>query len=371
MGGERARLPLAFEPRRRGRIGLKERAGRPLEPAAGVVTGSELPVPEQARAAPRATPRAARRLLLVSASAALVAIAIYTVTVQTRVGQLLGELILGGRLAAPAIILNAEQVLSTLSRTTLVIGSVTVIAIALLQRREWLAVAAAVAIIGANASTQLLKQVVLDRTDLLEGMFYPLPNSFPSGHATAAASIAVGMILVLPPLLRAPSVVLSAVVVAVVGISTLAAGWHRMGDAVGGVFVATAWGAGVAGVLAWRRGVDVVGRRTATLGDLTSRIPIVVGVLVLILAGLAYLVAALDPLDVLVVLAERGGSLAFFVIGVLFTIGTSLLALGALGFALRDIGLDPRTTRTRKGMRRPHAPKPTTPEEGSGADTRI
>jgi membrane-associated phospholipid phosphatase len=328
-------------------------AARARDPDPGAVTGSELPAPAHARA----TPRAARRLLLVSITAALVAAALYTVTVQTRLGQLLGELILGGRLAAPAIIVNAEQVLSNLSRTTLVIGSVTVIVIALLQRREWLAVAAAVAIIGANASTQLLKLVVLDRTDLLEGMFYPLPNSFPSGHATAAASIAVGMLLVLPPLLRAPSVVLSAIVVAVVGISTLAAGWHRMADAVGGVFVATAWGAGAAAVLAWRRGVDVVGRRTATLGDLTSRIPIIVGVVVLILAGLAYLVVALDPLDVLLVLAERGGSLAFFVIGVLFTIGTSLLALGALGFALRDIGLDPRTGQAPRAVRGPGSPR--------------
>ena len=297
---------------------------------------------------PTADPRpgraqAARRLGLVSAATAIVAAALYLVTVGTRLGQLVGELILGGRPASPATVAGAEQVLGSLSRTSLVIGTVTVIAIALFQRRPRLALAAAIAIIGSNLSTQLLKLVILDRTDLLDGLFYALPNSFPSGHATAAGSIAVGAVLVLPPLLRAPSVILSAVVVTVVGVSTLVTGWHRMADAVGGVFVATAWGAGVGAILAWRRGVDVVGRRTAMLGDLASRIPILVGVLVLLLGGLAYLIAALDPLDVLLVLAERGGSPALFGIGVLMTSGTSLLALGALGFALRDIRLDPRT----------------------------
>ena len=274
------------------------------------------------------------------AVAALVAIGLYAVTVRTRVGQLVGELILGGRPASSPIVADAEQVLATLSRTSLVIGTLCVITIALAQRRPWLAAAATVAIVGANASTQLLKVVILDRTDMLDGLFYPLPNSFPSGHATAAASIAVGALLVLPPLLRAPTVILSSIVVAVVGVSTLLAGWHRMADAVGGVFVATAWGSAAGAILGWRRGVEVVGIRTVAFGAFASRIPVLLGIVALALGGLAYLIAALDPLDVMLVLAERGGSPAIFAIGVLLTIGSSLLALGALGFALRDVRLD-------------------------------
>ena len=274
------------------------------------------------------------------AVAALVAIGLYAVTVRTRVGQLVGELILGGRPASSPIVADAEQVLATLSRTSLVIGTLCVITIALAQRRPWLAAAATVAIVGANASTQMLKVVILDRTDMLDGLFYPLPNSFPSGHATAAASIAVGALLVLPPLLRAPTVILSSIIVAVVGVSTLLAGWHRMADAVGGVFVATAWGSAAGAILGWRRGVDVVGIRTVAFGAFASRIPVLLGIVALALGGLAYLIAALDPLDVMLVLAERGGSPAIFAIGVLLTIGSSLLALGALGFALRDVRLD-------------------------------
>jgi membrane-associated phospholipid phosphatase len=287
--------------------------------------------------------RAAQRLALVGAGAAVVAAVLYFATVRTRAGQLIGELILGGRPASAEAIAGAEQVLGALSRSSLIIGTLTVMAVAVAQRRPRLAVTAAAAIIGANLSTQALKVLVLDRTDLLAGLFYPLPNSFPSGHATAAASIAVGLLLVLPPLLRAPSVILSAIVVAIVGISTLVAGWHRMADAVGGVFVATAWGGGLAALLAWRRGVEGVGRRTASLGRISSSLPVAIGTGILILASLAYVIAAADPLEVLLLLAERGGSPALFGVGVLFTIGTSMLSLGAVGFALRDIHLDPRT----------------------------
>jgi membrane-associated phospholipid phosphatase len=289
----------------------------------------------------------ARRVTLRLAFAAVVAAAVagllYVLTVGTRAGQLVGELILGGRPASADTVTAAEQVLHALSVWSLVIGTLVVITIALMQRRRRLAAVAAGAIIGANLTTQVLKLLVLDRTDLLNGLFYPLPNSFPSGHATAAASLAVGLLLVLPPLLRAPSVILSAIVVAIVGISTLITGWHRMADAVGGVYVATAWGAGLAALLAWRRGLEDVGRHTEQLGRLSSIIPVTIGSGILVLGGLAYVLAAADPLEVLTYLAQRGGSPALFVVGLLITFGASLLSLGALGFMLRDIRLDPRT----------------------------
>lgn len=323
--------------------------GEPTDPAAmaGAPAAAGVAEPARDRGAARAVrgatpaPRAVRRLILVSAAAAVVAAALYVGTITTRTGQLLGELMLGGRPASPIVVASAEQLLASLSRSSLVLGVAVVVGIALLQRRRFLAIAALATIAAANVTTQLLKLLVLDRADLLDGLFYPLPNSFPSGHATAASSIAVGLLLVLPPLLRAPTVVLSSIVVALVGIATLVAGWHRMADAVGGVYVATAWAAGIAALLAWRRGIEVAGPRTAAFGRVTASIPLLVGALLLGLGGLAYVVVALDPLGVLLVLAERGGSPALFAIGTLLTVGTSLLGLGALGFALRDIQLDP------------------------------
>jgi membrane-associated phospholipid phosphatase len=286
--------------------------------------------------------RATRSLALVCLSTALATGAVYLFTVGTPLGQLVGELILGGRALGLERVLNAEDVLATFSRAALLIGAVAVVAIALLQGRPRLAVTALLAIIGANLTTQLLKFVLLSRTDLLDGLFYPLPNSFPSGHATAVASVAVGLLLVAPALLRAPLLIVSAVIVALVGVSTLVTGWHRMADAIGGTFVATSWGAGAGAILAWRRGVEAVGPRTAEFAGWGARIPVVLGSVLVVLGALAYLVVALDPLDVLRYLAERGGSPAIFAIGVVITAGAVWLSLGALGMALRDVRLDPR-----------------------------
>ncbi len=257
----------------------------------------------------------------------------------------MGELILGGRSPALDQVTTAESVLGTLSRSSLAIGTLLIVVIALLQRRPRLAGAALIVVIGANLTTQLLKQVLLDRTDLLDGLFYPLPNSFPSGHATAVASIAVGLMLVVPPLLRVPAILLSAVVVSLVEVSTLVTGWHRMADAVGGTFVATSWAAGLAALLAWRRGVELVGRRTAELGRLGARIPMVLGIGMVVLGAFAYLIAAIDPLEVLLYLAMRGGSPALFGIGVVITVGLTFLSIGTLGLVLGDTRLDPQLAR--------------------------
>jgi membrane-associated phospholipid phosphatase len=291
------------------------------------------------------------RLVALGAASATLTAAIYGLTVWTPLGQLMSELILGGRFGSPDAIRGAEQILGTLSRATLVAGGVAVIALALLQRREALAVVAAVSILGANVTAQVLKSAVLDRADLLDRLFYVLPNSFPSGHVTAAASVAVALVLVLPPLLRSLTVVLASVAVVVVGASAMLAGWHRMADAIGGVFVATAWASFLTALLVWRRGAVPVGRRTAALGRISGRILLVVGMATLALGSLAYLLVLVDPLGVLIDLAERGGSPALLMVGLLISAGASLLALGAFGLAIREVRLDP--------PQRPSQPLPT------------
>ena len=132
--------------------------------------------------------RIAARLAVVGLLAAVTAALLYAGTVGTPTGQLIGELILGGRPASVDVVSNAERVLSVLSRSSLVVGTLTVCAIAILGRRPRLAAAAAATVVAANVTTQVLKLLVLDRIDLLDGLFYPLPNSFPSGHATAGVA---------------------------------------------------------------------------------------------------------------------------------------------------------------------------------------
>jgi hypothetical protein len=64
-----------------------------------------------------------------------------------------------------------------------------------------------------------------------------------------------------------------------------------------------------------------------------------------VIGGLAYGIAALDPFGVLPHLAREGGSPALFAVGVIVIAGASFLALGALGLAMRDVRLDPRQRR--------------------------
>jgi membrane-associated phospholipid phosphatase len=280
------------------------------------------------------------RLASLAVVCAVLAACLYALTVGTSLGQLLGELIIGGR-PDQATADSASVLLSSVSRTTLIIGSVGLVGWALLQGRPRLALGVLVVIVGANLTTQLAKTVLLDRVDQLDGLFYPLSNSFPSGHATAAASLAVALLLVVPPILRVPIAIPSSVLVALVGVATLTMGWHRMADAVGGTLVATSWAAGVGTVLVWRRGTETVGVRSGHLGRLGSRVIIAAGLIMLVVGCLAYLLAAVDPLGVLLVLADRGGSPALFAVGVVIVIGASFVALGALVYALRDVRLDP------------------------------
>jgi len=63
----------------------------------------------------------------------MTALAMYLLTVGTRTGQLVGELILGGRPATIGAVAAAEQLLGTLSRSSLIIGTVAVCAMALVS----------------------------------------------------------------------------------------------------------------------------------------------------------------------------------------------------------------------------------------------
>jgi membrane-associated phospholipid phosphatase len=70
----------------------------------------------------------------------------------------------------------------------------------------------------------------------------PLSDAFPSGHATAAASIAVALMLVAPPRLRAPAVLVGCGFASAVGVSVVVLQWHFASDVIGGFLVAAGWG---------------------------------------------------------------------------------------------------------------------------------
>jgi membrane-associated phospholipid phosphatase len=110
------------------------------------------------------------------------------------------------------------------------------------RRRE--VIAAVMVVAGANLTTQVLKTTLEHARHKAweHGVELPWANSFPSGHTTAAASIAVALLLVVPALHRSTAAAAGLLLTAAVGLSVVILGWHYPSDVLGGLLVAGAWG---------------------------------------------------------------------------------------------------------------------------------
>ncbi len=134
--------------------------------------------------------------------------------------------------------------IATLGDPLPMLGMLTAVcAIALLRRRPSDALAALLVVAGANLTTQLLKVAFAHpRVKAAFGADPFGPNTFPSGHTTAVASIAVACAFVVSDRLRGLTLVVGGAVTLAVGASVVRIGWHYPSDVLGGVFVASAWG---------------------------------------------------------------------------------------------------------------------------------
>lgn len=125
----------------------------------------------------------------------------------------------------------------------LLVMLIVVCALALHWGRRPQALAAVAIVAGANLTTQVLKALFShERFYAFLGEGQPWTNSFPSGHTTAAASIAVALLIVAPPRLRALAAVLGAALTLAVGTAVVMLEWHYPSDVLGGLFVAAGWG---------------------------------------------------------------------------------------------------------------------------------
>ncbi len=143
------------------------------------------------------------------------------------------------------------------------------------RRREL--VAALVVIAGANLTTQLLKTTLehVRHRAFEHGVELPWANSFPSGHTTAAATIAVALLLVVPARHRLKAAVAGLLLVAGVGLSVVVLGWHYPSDVLGGLLVVGTWAFAALAVLRARAGRDaaISSRRRPTTGTFAIPTP--------------------------------------------------------------------------------------------------
>ena len=115
------------------------------------------------------------------------------------------------------------------------------IALALARRRGWRALAVACLLAVTGVTTQLLKHA-LARPHLEHWVPEQVAtSSWPSGHSTAAMTLALCAILVAPPALRAAAAMLGGAFAVGVGYAVLVLGWHYPSDVLGGFLVAGLW----------------------------------------------------------------------------------------------------------------------------------
>lgn len=225
-------------------------------------------------------------------------------------------------LSRPSIDPIAQAVARLADPQPFVVVLLLLVGIALLRRRPRVALAVGVALLGANATTQLLKPALAaSRKPFGSTAHLISAAAWPSGHATASMTLALGAILVAPRAWRPVVAALGAAFAIAVSYSFLTLQWHYPSDVLGGFLVATVWvGLAVAGVFALeRRGLVKPPVRRAT--PVWQALAPVAG---LVLAGLV--------LGGLVALARPEAVLSYAREHTIFMVGAA--TIGALGLSL-------------------------------------
>jgi membrane-associated phospholipid phosphatase len=217
-------------------------------------------------------------------------------------------------------------------------------AVALARGRPRLALLVLALLAATSVSSQVLKALLAyPRYDGEVGGAHVAPAAFPSGHATAAMSLAIGAVVVAPRAARPLAALLGGLLALAVSFSVMALGWHFPSDVVGGFLLATGWALVLVALLqaadarwpprAARGRLAIAARRwvdaSATLGLATAA-------LAALLAGaLALALVALTRLPELVGFAGR--HTAFVLVAIAVT-GAAMLLLAGVSAVLRSRG---------------------------------
>ncbi|MWV75554.1 phosphatase PAP2 family protein [Rathayibacter rathayi] len=274
--------------------------------------------------------RITRRWITTGVLAAIGVAAVYWLAVLTPQGQgvensgLRGADLVFGRAAG-----TAAGTLADVTPLSMVVGALLAAAIALIRRRPALAVASVGSIVVTAGLTQLLKNVVLDRPELVDTDSWYTGGSFPSGHTAAAVSVVFALAMVVPGRARTVVLSLGGAVVVLVGNVTMAASWHRASDVLGADLVALVSASAACAWLTTRAQVGRAPRKHPRRG--VNRLLLACAVVVVVLlAALAVQGIQYYPDDT--------KDLAAFALLQLLAVSTSTLAV--LGFSLAWRGLD-------------------------------
>lgn len=205
-----------------------------------------------------------------------------------------------------------------------------VLLLALARRRVSVAVAIAAILLAANVTTQLLKVLLSQpRYSLVAGGVASSPaGSWPSGHSTAAMSLALCSVLAAPSILRPLVAPIGGGFAVAVGYSLLTLGAHFPSDVLAGFLVAATW------TMLAIAALSVLGTRRSrredprTVGRVSVRAALAPGAAALLAALLLALVAVVArPHDVVAYAGREAlvvGAAAIATIGVAVATGVML-----------------------------------------------
>ena len=162
------------------------------------------------------------------------------VALATAPGQVLDTILMEGTMRS-ASRYEAFSMLITgiVSVPVMVAAGIVVALVAAARRRPTLAGRALGAVIGANITTQILKDYILTRPNL--GVTTGAGNSLPSGHTTVAVTLSLALIVVAPQWFRSPSAWIGWAWTSLMGVSVMMEGWHRPSDVITAALIAGAW----------------------------------------------------------------------------------------------------------------------------------
>ncbi|MEQ7129530.1 phosphatase PAP2 family protein [Actinopolymorpha sp. B11F2] len=168
---------------------------------------------------------------------------VWWIFIRTPHGQVLDASVLrAGSIGRSQVADLVDTLLDVVSLASLIGATIAIGFIAIARRRYRLAIVTTLLIVGATATSRVLKNIVIDRPDLgIAGTNIGAPNSLPSGHMTVAAAVTVAAVLVVPPRLCSLTAVIGTTYTALTGIATLSAGWHRPSDALAALLIVGIW----------------------------------------------------------------------------------------------------------------------------------
>lgn len=169
----------------------------------------------------------------------------------------------------------------------LALGTLVLAVLALLRGRPLMAAVVPAIIVAANATTQVLKPALADpRLIDVRGIDVIYGGSWPSGHSTAAMSLALCAVLVAGPRLRPLAALVGAGYAIAVGYALVVLGYHLPSDVFGGFLVAATFTLGGAA------GLAALEARRPALAARRQTMPAALSLPVLAVAALALVAVA-------------------------------------------------------------------------------